>query len=775
MTLSSENITMTGPSSYYERSAHQSLLGVLIATALAWCLLTQIANAAPEAAPGLGISRIPSKTKPYTPCPPGGRMIECNIVIDPPATKTQSGHYRLSQSTPLLEGSGEEGGFDPKDLQSAYQIPATGGSTSTVAIIDAYGYASAESDLAKYRERYGLSVCTKASGCFKKVNQKGEEKNYPKEGGGLEVEWSLETALDMDMVSTACPGCKILLVEATTQGPADTAASVEEAAKLGATSISNSYGYAENSEIWCPSKKGCAEYLSAYHQAGIPVTVSSGDSGYDDSVGAPSWPATSPNVIAVGGTTLTRAANARGWSESTWKLSGSGCSLYEVKPTWQTDTGCAKRTDNDVAVIADNETPVSIYNASYGGWVNVGGTSVGAPLIAGIEAHAEKVIRAQGARIFYERPGGLFDVTTGSNGSCGGSYLCTAGTGYDGPTGNGSPNGIPQIVSVAAETSPAVARDPVTKDQLVSYVDGNGEIAVWGYSEKTGWINEVVGGKVRSGTSPTATVDSSGEQAIYYVNTAGEIAAWGYSAKTGWINEVVGGKVLSGTSPSAVTTASDIEVVYYVNTSGEIALWAYSKKAGWINEVLGGKVRSATSPAATVNPSSKEGEQGVYYVNTSGEIAVWGLVGEKWGNSSIGGSARTGTSPAVARDFKTGEGLVYYVSTGGEIGYRYYEGGWKGVLLTGVEAKTGTSPAVEHDASTQEQYADFVNTNGEIAGWLYTGLWNLNTLGGSVRSGTSPTLIRDAGTEDQWLYYVGENGEIWTWAYISPTLSNEEL
>ena len=110
------------------------------------------------------------------------------------------------------------------------------------------------------------------------------------------------------MVSAACPHCHILLVEATTQEPKDTAASAEEAAKLDATEISNSYGYPENNETYCPGKKGCMEYLADYNHSGIPVTVSSGDSGYDDGeAGAPSWPATSPNVIAVGGTTLKRA------------------------------------------------------------------------------------------------------------------------------------------------------------------------------------------------------------------------------------------------------------------------------------------------------------------------------------------------------------------------------------------------------------------------------------------------------------------------------------
>ncbi len=424
-------------------------LAVTLSAALLCSAFGQSAGAETAREKRLGYSLAPSTTKPYTPCPPGGRMIECNIVIDPAPVKTPSG-YRQAGGGPLFEGGGELGGYDPKDLQSAYGIPTTGGTTETVAIVDAYGYAAAESDLAKYREKYGLAACTKASGCFKKVNQKGEEKNYPPEGGELEVGWTVETALDLDMVSAACPGCHILLVQATTQEAKDTAASVEEAATLKATEISNSYGYPENNETFCPAKKGCKEYLAAYNHAGIPVTVSTGDSGYDDGVGAPSWPATSPNVIAVGGTSLNKATGSRGWSEKAWAGGGSGCSLYESKPAWQIDPSCSKRIDSDVSAVADPNTPVSVYNTpAASGWVNIGGTSVSSPLLAGIEAHANSATKTASAEAFYKHPGMLFDVTVGSNGICTppaeNAYACKAGPGYDGPTGEGTPNGVPHL------------------------------------------------------------------------------------------------------------------------------------------------------------------------------------------------------------------------------------------------------------------------------------------------------------------------------------------
>jgi subtilase family serine protease len=268
------------------------LMGAMLLALL--CLPVGQASAAkPGGKRKLPYSLTPSRTTPYTPCPPGGRMIECNMVIDPPAVKTPAGFE--VPGVGLFEGGGPFGGYDPVDLRSAYGVPANGGVGQTVALIDAYGYANAEAELATYREFFGMEACTKANGCFKKVNEKGEEKNYPAEGGELEKSWQEETALDLDMVSAACPQCHILLVEATTQEAKDTGASASEAATLKATEISNSYGYPENNETFCPSKKGCKEYLADYNHSGIPVTVSSGDSGYDDGeVGAPSWPATSP-------------------------------------------------------------------------------------------------------------------------------------------------------------------------------------------------------------------------------------------------------------------------------------------------------------------------------------------------------------------------------------------------------------------------------------------------------------------------------------------------
>jgi hypothetical protein len=128
-----------------------------------------------------------------------------------------------------------------------------------------------------------------------------------------------------------------------------------------------------------------------------------------------------------------------------WSGAGSGCSAYITKPTWQLDTGCARRTVADVSAIADPNTGVAVYD-SYAyrgskGWMVFGGTSVSAPIIAGVYVLAGNTGSINYGSYSYSHLSSLNDVTSGSNGSCGSSYLCTATAGYDGPTGNGTPNG----------------------------------------------------------------------------------------------------------------------------------------------------------------------------------------------------------------------------------------------------------------------------------------------------------------------------------------------
>jgi subtilase family serine protease len=238
-------------------------------------------------------------------------------------------------------------------------------------------------------------------------------------------------ALDLDMVSASCPNCRIVLVEANTSSFANLGAAVNTAVNLGANVVSNSYGGNEFSGE-------ASQDASIFNHPGVAITVSSGDSGF-----GVEFPAASQFVTAVGGTSLNRASNARGWTETVWSGAGSGCSQFIAKPSWQTDPGCSRRTVADVSAVADPATGVAVFD-SHGyhgqkGWFVVGGTSASAPLIGGVYGLAGNSVSA--GSFPYSHTASLFDVVSGSNGSCGGSYLCTAVAGYDGPTGLGTPNG----------------------------------------------------------------------------------------------------------------------------------------------------------------------------------------------------------------------------------------------------------------------------------------------------------------------------------------------
>jgi subtilase family serine protease len=322
--------------------------------------------------------------------------------------------------------------YGPADLQSAYRLPsATAGSGQTVAIVDSYDDPSAANDLSVYRTKYGLPACTAQNGCFRKVDQNGGT-HYPFKDGG----WAEEISLDLDMVSAVCPRCHILLVEASSDYMSDLGIAENEAAKLGANAISNSWGGDEFSGQSVTDTK-------YFTHPGVVMTAASGDSGYG--VG---YPASSDNVIAVGGTSLIRGGS-RGWTEKAWSGSGSGCSGYElVKPVWQKDTGCKRRTVADVSADADPRTGVAVYDSfayqGYRGWLIFGGTSVSSPIIASVFALAGNAASiGQPGQYLYSHAGSLNDVVGGSNGTCSvlGLYLCTGVAGYDGPTGLGTPNG----------------------------------------------------------------------------------------------------------------------------------------------------------------------------------------------------------------------------------------------------------------------------------------------------------------------------------------------
>jgi len=325
-------------------------------------------------------------------------------------------------------------GYYPSDLRSAYSLgtaSTTDGSGQTVALVEAYSDPYLASNLATYRSNFGLGSCTTGSGCLTIVNQSGGGK-LPRENTG----WGTEMSLDVDMVSAICPNCHILVVEASSASLSNLAAAAAYAGKH-ADVVSNSYGGSESS-----TELG---YNGDYSAASAVYVASAGDSGY-----GVEFPAAAPSVVAAGGTTLSPASGTtRGWTETVWSDSGSGCSGYENQPKWENSTSlCASRTVADTAADANPSTGVAIYD-TYGqsGWIVVGGTSVASPVIASVYALAgnASTLGPDAAAGLYSSTASLYKVTSGSNGSCG-NYLCNASDslsdGYNGPTGNGTPDGI---------------------------------------------------------------------------------------------------------------------------------------------------------------------------------------------------------------------------------------------------------------------------------------------------------------------------------------------
>lgn len=336
-------------------------------------------------------------------------------------------HVRTDANARPLASTSWQGGYSPAQLRTAYGITGTGSSATTVAVVDAYANPNAASDLNAYRAAFGLGAAS-----LTQVNQTGGSISTV----AADVGWGQEEMLDLEMVSAMCPSCRILYVGASSASFNDLATAVNTAAANGATVISNSYGGREFS--------GETTLASAYSHPGVAITASSGDSGYGAQV-----PAAFNTLTAVGGTSLTLNGDSSRKSETVWSGAGSGCSAYVSKPSWQKDPACSRRSIADVAAVADPATGVAVYDSygSSGGanWYVFGGTSVAAPLIGGIYALGSTA--GVPAQLAYTNRSALFDVTSGSNGRCtrgkntAGAYLCRGTTGYDGPTGNGTPNG----------------------------------------------------------------------------------------------------------------------------------------------------------------------------------------------------------------------------------------------------------------------------------------------------------------------------------------------
>lgn len=279
--------------------------------------------------------------------------------------------------SPNANPTGGSAPYGPANLHSAYNLPTTASGTPTVAIVDAFNDPNANKDLATYRSMFGLPACTTSTGCLRIVNQTGGT-SLPRNNSG----WALEESLDLDMVSAICQNCHIILVEASSATDANLGAAVNEAVKLGAVAVSNSYGQNEFS--------GEATDCSSFYQHNnVAVTASSGDGGL-----GVSYPAVCSTVIGVGGTTLNSNGTETTWNTSSTEGAGGGCSTMIAKPSWQSSslTGCNMKAVSDVSAVADPNTGVFVEDTfNEPGGVQVGGTSASSPIIAATFALAGNV------------------------------------------------------------------------------------------------------------------------------------------------------------------------------------------------------------------------------------------------------------------------------------------------------------------------------------------------------------------------------------------------
>ncbi len=541
--------------------------------------------------------------------PAPGRAGCLALQLVPQTTEARAHTHPLGmvRAAPVAARSPAAGdyGLRPQDLHSAYDLPDSAAGAQTVALVDAYNDPTAETDLKAYDEEFGLPECTSGDGCFRQVNQNGEAGNPPFPETTKELEtarkgsrakreeaaeatgWALEISLDIEVAHATCQSCDIVLLEASGPSYEDLERAEQSAATLGAGEISNSWAGPEEGET--PE----LESASPFNHPGLVITAAAGDDGYLNWDAASSlergyvnFPASSPHVVAVGGTRLSLGTGSAWAGEMVWNgdhATGGGCSVVFTAQPWQqsvsdwSGVGCAtKRAVADVAADADPYTGVAVHDTSpeceyryeeagvkhVAYWCTIGGTSLSTPLIASAFALAGGANGVEyPAETLYENalksPGSLHDVTVGSNGECAEPFLedglsactsaeeaascaskaiCLAGTGYDGPTGVGTPDGIAAFKPLPNPPLAVTSVSPAS-----GTVAGGTPIRITGTGFVPGATVEIAQGH---GPGPTAIPASK----VVVVSSTEITAVTGGSAKPGAWNLFVIDS--GGTSPS---------------------------------------------------------------------------------------------------------------------------------------------------------------------------------------------------------------------------------
>jgi len=353
-----------------------------------------------------------------TPPVPGTENIRAQPLFDSQLV------HRLSSGPSVSPAA-----ITPTTIKNAYSVPSSPAGAGTIAIIDAYDDTFAEQDLGTFSSYYSLRSCNSANGCFEKY------KMIP--GLSTDSGWALETSLDVQWAHAIAPNARILLVEAKSDLISDLMNAVDYArSRPDVVAVSMSWGANE-----FVGETGYDSRLTSIHS--VAFFAASGDAGH-----GVWWPAASPNVIGVGGTTLTLTGGGAFSSETAWSGSGGGVSAYETEPSYQSGYGISGsggyRGVPDLSYAADPNVdgmPIydSIPNGGYSGWWTIGGTSAGTPQLAALQATSRRITLS---RLYTAAAGPGYssyfrDITSGNNGGCG--SLCNAGSGYDYVTGLGSP------------------------------------------------------------------------------------------------------------------------------------------------------------------------------------------------------------------------------------------------------------------------------------------------------------------------------------------------
>ena len=418
------------------------MTALLAAVAASGLALAPVGASAAPAKPGAAASLQASRAS-----LPAGEHYACPTPTRPGENECQAIYVTAKSGAALPAATVLGAAYGPNDLRNAYRLTSASrrkGRGVTIAIVDAYRDPNAGSDLAVYRQHFGLPRCTRSSGCLKIVNQNGNARRLPR----ANADWAGEESLDLDTVSAICPHCHILLVESNNSGTLSMGIAERTAARR-ARFVSNSWN--------SPTFTGESHFNRYFNHPGHVIAFAAGDHGYGTGLlqGA-QYPSALPFVTTVGGTSLRHVASrGRAWTETVWNdlsinegATNSGCTRF-ARPSWQRAVTrklrhCRNRVENDVAASADPQFGIAVYD-SYGqsGWLQFGGTSEATPIITSMWALAGRPgAHAYPVSYLYRHPRKFYDVRLGNDGRCRVRWICHAERGFDAPTGLGTPLGL---------------------------------------------------------------------------------------------------------------------------------------------------------------------------------------------------------------------------------------------------------------------------------------------------------------------------------------------